>query len=149
MMDLFLTNIYLFNLKDINWWTGVVWITCGLLCCFYQLFRLSFWRHPFTAEDPMVSKWCDAKFLQIFSDEEKLIYMVGLSVSTFSANIVIFGWTIPLIFKNKTKYAKICNLVQFQIYIYIYIWPKIWNSDSLQINEIFIRILQITCNKCL
>ncbi len=22
----------------------------------YQLFELSFWRHPFTAEDPLVSK---------------------------------------------------------------------------------------------
>ncbi len=36
--------------RDVHWWTGVVWITCGLLWCFYQLFRLSFWRHPFTAE---------------------------------------------------------------------------------------------------
>ncbi len=25
---------------------------------FYQLFGLSFWRHPFTAEDPLVSKRC-------------------------------------------------------------------------------------------
>ncbi len=46
MMHLFLTNIS----QDINWWTGVVWITCGLLWCFYQLFGLLFWRHPFTAE---------------------------------------------------------------------------------------------------
>ncbi len=43
---------------------------CGLLWCFYQLFGLSFWRHPFTAEDPLVSKWCNAAFLQICSDEE-------------------------------------------------------------------------------
>ncbi len=28
-----------------------MWITWGLLWCFYQLFGLSFWRHPFTAED--------------------------------------------------------------------------------------------------
>ncbi len=34
---------------------------CGLLWCFYQQFELSFWRHPFTAEDPLVSKWCNAK----------------------------------------------------------------------------------------
>ncbi len=26
--------------QDVNWWTGVVWITVGLLWCFYQLFRL-------------------------------------------------------------------------------------------------------------
>ncbi len=43
---------------------GVVWITCGLLWCFYQLFGLSLWRHPFTAEDPLRSKWCDAKLGQ-------------------------------------------------------------------------------------
>ncbi len=32
---------------------------------------ISFWRHPFTAEDPLLSKWCNAKFLQICWDEEK------------------------------------------------------------------------------
>ncbi len=29
---------------------------CGLLD---QLFGLSFWRHPFTAEGPLVSMWCN------------------------------------------------------------------------------------------
>ncbi len=43
---------------------------CGLLRCFYELFLHSFWRHPFTAEDPLVSKWWNATFLQICSDEE-------------------------------------------------------------------------------
>ncbi len=52
--------------EHINWWNGVVWITCGLLWFLW----LSFWRHPFTAEDALVSKWCNAKFLQICSDEE-------------------------------------------------------------------------------
>ncbi len=37
---------------------------------FNLLFLLSFWWHPFTAEDPLVSKWCNAKFLQLWSDEE-------------------------------------------------------------------------------
>ncbi len=46
---------------------GLEW--CGLLWCFYQLFGLSFWRHPFTAEDPLPSKWCNAKFLQIRSNK--------------------------------------------------------------------------------
>ncbi len=50
----------------ITWWTGVVWITCGLLWCFYKLFGLSFWRHPFTAEDPLVNKWWNATFLHRF-----------------------------------------------------------------------------------
>ncbi len=33
---------------------------CGVLWCFYQLFGLSFWRHPFTAEYPLggqVMEW--------------------------------------------------------------------------------------------
>ncbi len=38
-------------------WSGVDY------CGFYQLFGLSFWRHPFTAEDLWVSKWCNATFL--------------------------------------------------------------------------------------
>ncbi len=70
MMDLFLTNTQTFTSQGINWWTGVLWITCGLLWCFYQLFGLSFWRHPFTAEDPLVSKWWNAIFLHTSSDEE-------------------------------------------------------------------------------
>ncbi len=75
-----------FSSQDINCWTGVVWITCGSLWCFYQLFGLSFWRHPFTAEHPLLSKWCNATFLQIWW-RNKLIYILdGLRVNTFSAN---------------------------------------------------------------
>ncbi len=36
------TNTQLFSSQDI-----MDWVTCGLLRCFYQLFGLSFWRHPF------------------------------------------------------------------------------------------------------
>ncbi len=36
------------------------WIIVMIL---FQLFWLSFWRHPFTAEDPLLSKWCDAIIL--------------------------------------------------------------------------------------
>ncbi len=57
-----------FLLQDIKWLAAVVfWI----IVCLYLLFGLSSWRHPFTAEDPLVSKWYKAKFLQICSDEEK------------------------------------------------------------------------------
>ncbi len=79
IMDLFLTNTQLFTSQDVNWWTGVVWITRGLLWCFYQLFGFSFWRHPFTAEDPLLNKriWWRNKIICI-SD--------GLRVTIFSAN---------------------------------------------------------------
>ncbi len=37
--------------------------------------RLSFWQHPIIAEDPLFSKWCNAKFLQICSNEKKKIQL--------------------------------------------------------------------------
>ncbi len=40
MMDLFLTNTQFFTSQNVNWWTAVMWITCELLWCFYQLFEL-------------------------------------------------------------------------------------------------------------
>ncbi len=39
-LGLFLTNMQLFTSQYVNWWAGVVWFTCGLLWCFYQLFGL-------------------------------------------------------------------------------------------------------------
>ncbi len=57
---------------------------CGFLWCFYQLFGLLFWRHPFTEEDPLVSKWCNAKFLQICSHEETNSYTSWMGVYIFS-----------------------------------------------------------------
>ncbi len=46
--------------------------------CYYELWTrgkgfwiiVIFWRHPFTAEDPLVSKWCNATFLQNCSHDE-------------------------------------------------------------------------------
>ncbi len=34
-----------------------------IMWCFYQQFGLSFWRHPFTVEDPLVSKWSSKSVL--------------------------------------------------------------------------------------
>ncbi len=85
-MDLFLTNTNFLLHKTFIY--GLEW--CGLIvnyCGFYQLFGLSFWRHPFTAEDPLVNRWCNATFLQIWW-RNKLIYILdGLRVITFSANL--------------------------------------------------------------
>ncbi len=82
VMDLF----QLLSSPDVNWWTGVVWITCGLLWCFYQLFGLSFWRHPFTAKHPLLRHWCRDTFLQTWSRNKLILILDGLRVSTFSAN---------------------------------------------------------------
>ncbi len=81
--------------QNINWWTGVVWIICGLLWCFYHLFGLSFWRHPFTAEDPLMSKWCNATFLQNWW-RNKLTYILDGLRGIHFQQIFIFVWTVPL-----------------------------------------------------
>ncbi len=88
LMDLFLTNR-----QDVNWWTEVVWITCGLLWCFYQLFGLSFWRHPFTTKDPLARKRWNDTFLQVWW-RNKLNYILdGLRLWKFSFFFLVF---IPL-----------------------------------------------------
>ncbi len=87
MMDLIIINMQTFTSKDVNWKTGLE--SCGLLWCFYLLSGHSIWRHPFTKEDLLVRKWCNATFTQICNDKD-------LNVSTFSANLNFFGWTVYL-----------------------------------------------------
>ncbi len=93
MMDLFLLSS-----QDVNWWTGVVWIIYGLLWCFYQLFGLSFWRHPFTAEDPLMREWWNATFLQICSHEETNSHLGWPEGEHIFSKFSFFRWTIPLIY---------------------------------------------------
>ncbi len=127
MMDLFLTNTQLFSSQDVNWWTGVVWFTCGSLWCFYQLFGLSFWRHPFSAEHTLVSKWWNATFLQIFLWRSKLICILDdwhhlLTLMLYQTHINgVFLKYIILIFillkeQNHTRRTK--NSTAF--------WTKCW-----------------------
>ncbi len=93
-----------FNSKDINWWTGVMWFSSGLYWYFYQLFGLSFWRHPFTAEDPLVSKWYNAIFFQICSDEETNSSTFWMAWGWVHFQLIfMFGWTIPLTWCQQHK----------------------------------------------
>ncbi len=93
---MFLTNMQLFTSHNVNWWTGVVWFICGLMWCFYQLFGLSFWRHPFTAEHPLVSKWCNYKSPNLFSCWNTLIKSWIAWGRVHRQQSFIFGWIIPL-----------------------------------------------------
>ncbi len=73
---------------------GLEW--CGLLWCFFQLFGLSFWRHPFTAEDPLVSKWFNATFIQIWWRNKLIYFSNGLTVNIlfdiFSFSLLYLIW---------------------------------------------------------
>ncbi len=67
---------------DVNWWTVDY---CDVFI------RLSFWRHPFTAEHPLLRHWCDATFLQI-RRRNKLNYILDdPRVNTCSVNLHFWG----------------------------------------------------------
>ncbi len=106
-----------------------MWITCALLWCFNQLFWLSFWRHPFTAEDPFVSKWWNAKILKnLFLWRNKLINILdGLRVSTFSAKFntenIRYMFRIDLI---------IANMWQWNIYVTTFLYKYYEAKVSLE-----------------
>ncbi len=70
---------------------GLVW--CGLLQCFYQLFGLSFWRHPFTAEEPL---WASDAMLHFSKSDEETNSSTSCMtwVGAKFQHIVISGWTI-------------------------------------------------------
>ncbi len=84
-----------------NWTDGLEW--CGLLWCFYQLFGLSFWRHPFTAEDPLVRQWYNDTFLQIWwrnklnyiLDDLRVIFFMQLTV----ASRQMYSWNFYSVYK--------------------------------------------------
>ncbi len=126
-MNLFFTNMQLFTSQDVNWRTGVVWITCVLLWCFISCLD-SFWRHPFTAEDPLMSKWCNATFLQICSVEEtnsSISYMAWEWVHFLQ--MFIIGWTI-----SRAKYKIICYVTKKD--------PRIFEKWLL-----IVRLINILC----
>ncbi len=83
MMDFFLITTQLSLHKMLT--DGLEW--CGLLWCFYQLFGLSFWRHPFTAEHPLVSKWRNATFLQIWWRKQTHLHLGWPEGEFISANL--------------------------------------------------------------
>ncbi len=70
-MDLFVTSMQLVNSFHVDY--------CDV---FYQLFGLSFWRHPFTADNPLLSKGYDARFFQI-QVHLKQIRLPGLIAFTY------------------------------------------------------------------
>ncbi len=63
---------------------GLEW--CGLLWCFI---RLSFWRHPFTAEHPLLRHWRNKLILTLYE---------GNGGDIFSIYLFIFGKLLKFLF---------------------------------------------------
>ncbi len=73
---------------------GLEW--CGLLWCFYQLFGLSFWRHPFTAEHLLLSKWCNDTFLKMKKQTHQHIGNIHFWVNYFFNNTYLVWWMMDI-----------------------------------------------------
>ncbi len=86
----------------------------GLLWCFCQQFGLSFWRHPFTTEDLLVSK-CNVKFPQICCDEETILSTSSFVWGRVGFKMSIYGRTIPLI-----KSSILSNICKFPNVTYVF-----------------------------
>ncbi len=82
-----------------------------------QLFWLSFWRHPFTAED-LVNKWCNYTFLQICSDDGTNVSTDGLRVNKCSANVP-FGVNYSFEYFTELGDLILC-LLQWDTYVFWY-----------------------------
>ncbi len=107
---MFLTAVWTLILTAPIHCRGSIGGICGLLWCFYQWFGLSFWWHPMTADDPLVSNWCNATFLQICHDEETNWSIFWLDFEPF------FEWLLelPLLF---TLALKNFERVYFPLYL--------------------------------
>ncbi len=110
----------------------MVWITCGLLWCFYQLFGLSFWRHPFTAEDPLVSKWWKWLIQHVRNGRASFPWML-LTSTNWPIRLVIINGRMPA---TKTSSALTFFLpinhrhVPRCVSAAVYLWPALWARSS-------------------
>ncbi len=104
------------------------WITCGLLWCFYQLFGLSFWRHPFTAEHPLLSNsshifscWniCKLCVIRCLS----VIMNVCICVTKKEKCLCSSHTFNPVVFSACVCFAGLCCVVQPQVTVRI--WQRL------------------------
>ncbi len=79
--------------------------------CFYQLFAISFWRHPFTTEDPL------ARVSQnLFWWRNKFIYILdGLGVNIFTVNISF--WV-------NCSFKCVCEVHETVVFLICYLFQK-------------------------
>ncbi len=77
LMDLF----HLLSSPDVNWWTGVLWITCDVfISCLDS-------HSDGTHSLPLLRHWCRDTFLQIWWRNKLSFITDDLRMSTLSANV--------------------------------------------------------------
>ncbi len=93
-----------FTSQYINGWTGVVWITCGPLWCFYQLFGLSDGTHSLQR----IHRWASGIMLNLaktFLIKKQTHLHLEWPENRY---IFIAGWTTPLKKLNEHIYCTVC-----------------------------------------
>ncbi len=109
---------------------------CGLLWCFYQLFGLSFWRHPFTTENPLVSNWCNVTFLQIWW-RNKLIFNLD-NLGVYFTHISM--WTITLMLWAFIC-VSLCNRAVFHLFVIKWMSFTTHSTQTLTTHQHNVKIL--------
>ncbi len=89
-------------------WSGV-----DYLWCVYQLFGLSFWWHPFTADDPLLTWYI---YPNLFTYRNELIYILNdLTVSSFSAHFWLH-YSFDVTFTIHFRWSRFKNLQKSMIF---------------------------------
>ncbi len=142
IMYLFLRETQHFTSHAVNWgtWTGVVWIIVMFLSAVWTLILTA----PFTAEDPLVSKWCNAQFHNSFWWRNKTHEWPEGRVSTFSANfqfwVKLFTLSLKCFICSYSFFTKSwCNK--------LFPWSKRYNIFDLYFG-VFLLILESISSSC-
>ncbi len=108
-------------------------ITYGWLWCFISCLD-SFWRHPFTAMDPLLSKWYKAKFLQICS-HFWLSYSFNKYTEHKQGHFVMFTTLLAILGVTGSKredqiWQKTWSLFRKHLLAEILLYMQIWGKCS-------------------
>ncbi len=91
MVDLFLINTQIFVSKTLIDELE----SCGLLWCFYQLFELSIWWHPFSEVSKFVTM---KKETRLHPEWPKIIYLISQDHALITSILIVFSWIIVVEF---------------------------------------------------
>ncbi len=96
---------------------------------FYQLFGLSFWRHPFTAEDPLVSKWWNAKF--VLMKKQTHLHLGWPEDEYIISKLSSFHLKTTCV-SCRTRYWRPVSLARSRL-LWSYLWQEgLWNAKLKQ-----------------
>ncbi len=120
------------------------WSCVWNVWCFHQLFKLPFWRHPFTLEDFSVSKWCNAVFLQICFNKKNNYQSFILECTMLDIFSIMSCWTVLVhIFNSIEIYFLHLQMLNVEVGFMSEAWLMILQKVAI---DIFLVILPSNIN---